>query len=95
MVLIRYCKPDTSVERGREKERLLREIHNTHGIETEVVDAVRSGYGAGSILLVESGKVVWKVTYDPSLEFLHRVLERGPEYLDSVASSGSDGSFHA
>lgn len=94
MVTVQYCRPDPDEERGARKEELLEEISERHGIDTEVVDTVRSGYGAGSVLLLRDGDVAWKVTYDTSVDFLERVAERGKPFLESVLEGEGGERFH-
>lgn len=94
MVTVQYCRPDPDPERGTRKESLLEEIAERHGIETEVVDAVRSGFAAGSVLLLRDGDVAWKVTYDAAVDFLETAAERGRPFLESVLEGEGGERFH-
>lgn len=92
MITVQYCRPDPDPERGARKRELLEEVAE-HGIETEVVDSVRSGFAAGSVLLLRDGAVAWKVTYDAAVDFLESAAERGKPFLESVLRGEGD-RFH-
>lgn len=93
VLTLRYCYPDLNRKRDRKKRDLVSQVGKKRDVEVEEVDAVKSGYGAGSVLIVEEGEVRWKATYGDAIEFLEKAIEHGEPLLRAIVEE-TEGPFH-